>query len=293
MLLPAVFVSHGAPTIALEPGATGAFFRSLGAAIDRRFGRPQAIVAVSAHTAVAEGPPVWLAAPQHTTVHDFGGFAPALYALRYDAPGAPELAARGQAALAQAGIASTLERQGGLDHGIWTALMHVWPQADVPVLPLAWPLLASAADLFALGRALAPLRAQGVLVLGTGSITHNLRLVFDGGLVERAGQTEHAASAGFRNWIHDRATQGDWPALFDWRRQAPHATLMHPGDEHLLPWFVAAGAGADGTPPCRLHEGYTFGALGMDAYAFGAAATELAADLAAEPASAPTTEPSP
>jgi 4,5-DOPA dioxygenase extradiol len=281
MTPPSIFLSHGAPTIALEPGATGAFFRRLGPAIDRRFGRPQAIVAVSAHTAVAEGPPVWLGAVQHATVHDFGGFAPALYALRYDAPGAPELAARGQAALAQAGIASTLARQGGLDHGIWTALMHAWPQADVPVLPLAWPLRASAEDLFALGRALAPLQAEGVLVLGTGSITHNLRLVFEGGLVERAGQAEHAASAAFRSWVYDRATQGDTPALFDWQRQAPHAALMHPSAEHLLPWFVAAGAGAGGASPRRLHEGYTFGALGMDAYAFGDSASALADDLAA------------
>jgi 4,5-DOPA dioxygenase extradiol len=271
-LLPALFVSHGSPMIALEPGATGAFLGRLGAAIDSRFGRPRAIVALSAHTLARQC--VLLAAPQHQAVYDFGNFDARLFALRYDAPGAPDLATRVQTLLSAAGIGVASVPQGGLDHGIWTALRYLYPAADVPVLPLAWNPHDSPEQLFALGAALAPLAAEGVLVLGSGSITHNLRRVFEQGLHDR-GQPEIAESRAFRTWMHERGAMQDWEALFDYRRRAPHAADMHPSDEHLLPWFIAAGAGAREHAPRRLFESVTFGALGMDAYAFGAGASRL------------------
>jgi 4,5-DOPA dioxygenase extradiol len=269
--LPALFVSHGSPMIALQPGAAGAFLQRLGPAIDAAFGRPEAILAVSAHTLARE--PVLLAAPRHEAVHDFGNFDARLFTLRYDAPGAPQLADR-VAALAGA---RRLER-GGLDHGIWTALRHVYPAADVPVLPLAWSPHASPAQLFALGAALAPLADEGVLILGTGSITHNLGLVFAHGLHD-AGPPEVAESAAFRGWMRDRSAARDWDSLLAYRQHAPHAAHMHPSDEHLLPWFVAAGAGGREAAPLRLHDSVTFGALGMDTYAFGTAAGTLEAAL--------------
>ena len=276
--LPSVFVSHGSPMIALEPGATGAFLQRLGPAIDATFGRPRAIVALSAHTMAAT--PVLLAAPRHEAVYDFGGFDPKLFTLRYDAPGAPDLAERVAALLSNAGIASQSVAEGGLDHGIWTALRYVYPQADVPVLPLAWSPRANPAALFALGQALAPLAAEGVLVLGTGSITHNLRRVFAGGLKVIAEQPEIAESAAFRNWMLARSVARDWDALFDYRARAPHAVDMHPTDEHLLPWYIAAGAGGRETVPQRLHASITYGSLGMDTYAFGAGAQALTQALA-------------
>ena len=276
--LPSVFVSHGSPMIALEPGAAGAFLQRLGPAIDATFGRPRAIVALSAHTMAAT--PVLLAAPRHEAVYDFGGFDPKLFTLRYDAPGAPNLAERVAALLSNAGIASQSVAEGGLDHGIWTALRYVYPQADVPVLPLAWSPRANPAALFALGQALAPLAAEGVLVLGTGSITHNLRRVFAGGLKVIAEQPEIAESAAFRNWMLARSTARDWDALFDYRARAPHAVDMHPTDEHLLPWYIAAGAGGRETVPQRLHASITYGSLGMDTYAFGAGAQALTQALA-------------
>jgi 4,5-DOPA dioxygenase extradiol len=265
--LPALFVSHGSPMIALEPGAAGAFLQRLGPALDAAFGRPRAILALSAHTLARE--PLALAAPRHEAVYDFGNFDARLFALRYDAPGAPELADR-VAALAGA---QRLD-QGGLDHGIWTALRYVYPAADVPVLPLAWSPHASPAQLFALGTALAPLADEGVLILGTGSITHNLRRVFAHGLHD-AGAPEIAESAAFRGWMLDRSAARDWTALFDYRQRAPHAADMHPSDEHLLPWYIAAGAGGREAAPLRLHDSVTFGALGMDAYAFGSGAAAL------------------
>ena len=281
-LLPSVFVSHGSPMIALEPGEAGAFMERLGPAIDAAFGRPRAIVSVSAHTAARQ--PVVLAAATHSAVYDFGGFDPKLFTLRYDAPGDPALAAHILGLLQAHGIAAQSVPKGGLDHGAWTALRYIYPRADIPVVPLAFVPGDSPARQFALGEALAPLADEGVLVLGSGSITHNLRRIFrGGGLHPDKTQPEIPESAAFRRWIADRAAARDWEALFAYRGQAPHAVDMHPTDEHLLPWYVAAGAGGRSAAPIRLHESATMGSLGMDAYAFGPAAQQLAETLAAEP----------
>jgi 4,5-DOPA dioxygenase extradiol len=279
--LPPIFVSHGSPMIALEPGAAGAFLQGLGPAIEAAFGRPKAILAISAHTAARA--PVLLAAARHEAVYDFGGFDPKLFTLRYDASGAPELAAQVARLLAQAQIAVHSVAEGGLDHGIWTALRYVFPDADVPVLPLAFVPSQSPAQQFALGAALAPLAAQGVLVMGTGSITHNLRRALAGGLRGNPTQPEIPESAAFREWMRARSAALDWDALFDYRARAPHAADMHPTDEHLLPWFVAAGAGGRLDAPQRLHDSVTLGSLGMDAYAFGPQAAALARQLERRP----------
>jgi len=256
---------------ALEPREAGAFMQRLGPAIEAAFGRPKAVLAVSAHTLARA--PVLLAAPRHEAVYDFGGFDDRLYTLRYDAPGAPALATQVEALLGQAGIDVHRAEQGGLDHGIWTPLRYLWPEADVPVLPLAFVPSWSPRQLFDFGAALVPLAAMGVLVMGSGSITHNLQRVFAGGLrdVERVATPESTA---FRDWFSQRAAAADWDALLDYRRQAPHAVLMHPTDEHLLPLYVAAGA-AGPVPGLRLHASLTYGELGMDAYAFGAQAAAL------------------
>ncbi len=282
--LPPIFVSHGSPMIALEPGAAGEFMMRLGPAIDAAFGRPKAIVAISAHS-VARGL-VLLAAAEHEAVYDFGGFDAELYTLRYDAPGAPALAPKVAALLEAAGLSAQTVDQGGLDHGNWTALRYLYPQADIPVLPLAFVPSQSPAAQFALGAALAPLAEEGILVFGTGSITHNLRRVFSGGsLHPDPNQPEIAESRAFRNWMHTRSEERNWDALLDYRKRAPHAADMHPTDEHLLPWYVAAGAGGRDAPPLRLHDSATLGCLGMDAYAFGPQARRLQDALA--PAAAP------
>jgi 4,5-DOPA dioxygenase extradiol len=275
--LPAIFLSHGSPMTALDPGAAGRFMQRLGPAIDATFGRPRAILALSAHSLARQ--PVLLAAERHAAVYDFGGFDPRLFTLRYDAPGAPALAVQVQSLLAGAGIAAQCVAQGGLDHGIWTPLRYAYPAADIPVLPLAWVPSDSPAALFALGQALAPLAHDGVLVLGSGSITHNLHRVFANGLNAAVEQPEIAESAAFRDWMQTRAAARDWDALFAYRARAPNAVDMHPSDEHLLPWYIAAGAGGPESGPQRLHASVTYGSLGMDAYAFGASASPLAAAL--------------
>jgi len=278
--LPTLFVSHGSPMVALEPGAAGAFLRRLGPAIDATFQRPRAIVAISAHTLTRE--PTLLGAPSHATVHDFHGFPAPLYELRYDSAGAPALAERVAGLLRDAGQPVHATADGGLDHGIWSPLRFAYPAADIPILPLGFPPHWSPARLFALGQALAPLAGDGVLVMGSGSITHNLRLVF-------AAQTpaldapEIAPSAEFRDWFAQHGAAADWPALLDYRARAPHAALMHPTEEHLLPYFVAAGAAGDEPIATRLHDSLTYGCLGMDAYAFGPAAAALQGTLGALP----------
>lgn len=271
--LPTLYLSHGSPMTAIEPREAGAFMRQLGPAIDHAFGRPRAILAISAHSLARV--PVLLAAARHEAVYDFGGFPDELYTLRYDAPGAPLLADRVAALLADAGIGAQRLDQGGLDHGIWTPLRYAYPDADVPVLPLAFNPQASPAQLFALGQALAPLAHEGVLVLGSGSLTHNLRLVFGQGRPP-VDAPEIAESAAFRAWVLASAESGDVPALLDYRGAAPHAALMHPTDEHWLPWYPAHGAaGTAASQARRLHASLTFGCLAMDAYAFGDGAVTL------------------
>jgi 4,5-DOPA dioxygenase extradiol len=251
--------------------------QQLGPAITATFGKPRAIVAISAHTAARA--PVLLAAPKHEAVYDFGGFDPKLFTLRYDVAGAPELVDHVAALLSAAGIASHTSPEGGLDHGNWTALRYLFPEADIPVLPLAFVPTQSPAQQFALGAALATLGDEGILVLGSGSITHNLRRALAGGLRNTAPRPEIPESRAFREWMHARSAARDWDALFDYRARAPHAVDMHPSDEHLLPWYVAAGAGGREAAPLRLHDSVTLGSLGMDAYAFGASAARLAAAL--------------
>jgi len=261
---------------ALEPGAAGVAWAELGARIDQQFGRPRAILVMSAHSLTRE--PVLLGAAQHDTVHDFGGFPQALYNLRYDTPGAPALAAEVANVLQAAQQPVHLLPDGGLDHGIWVPLRSMYPQADVPVLPLAWPPMWPPERLFTFGRALEALRHQGVLIIGSGAITHNLRL-WAGGRGD-IDQAEYPECAAFRHWFMDRTAESDWPRLFDYRRQAPHAVDMHPTDEHLLPFYLAAGAGMEGddltaAPGVRIHASVTWGHLGMDIYAFGRQAEVL------------------
>lgn len=277
--LPALFVSHGSPMIAIEPSPTADFLRDLGPAIDRCFGRPRAVLAVSPHTATRA--PVLLAAPRHAAVHDFGGFPAALHAMRYDAAGAPALAAEAQALLAQAGIAAqVLPEASGLDHGIWTVLTHLYPNADLPVLPLSLVPHDSPAAQWALGAALAPLAADGVLLLASGSLTHDLRRFFGG---PRAPLDAPATPdvVAFQDWVAERVAAGDQAALLDYRRLAPHAVAQHPTDEHWLPFYVAAGAGGLAGAR-RLHGAVQHAALAMDAYAFGTGAPALADALRAE-----------
>lgn len=251
---PVLFVSHGAPTLALEPGRAGAALRELGA----RIARPQAIVAVSPHWTTrgfALG-----AAERPATLHDFGGFPRELYALEYPAAGDPALARHVAERLSAAGETPALDAQRGLDHGVWVPLMHLYPDAGVPVVPLSMPLGLGAAGAWRLGETLAPLRDEGVLILASGSLTHNL--------AEIGADAATASYVGeFAAWI--RGALRDRAALLDWQARAPHARRAHPTPEHFLPLLVAAGVAGEGSAVEVLDGGVSYGVLAMDAFLFG------------------------
>lgn len=256
---PTVFVSHGSPMLAVEPGVYGKAWRAIAASLPR----PDAILAVSAHWTTRD-PSLSQSAPP-ATVHDFGGFPPELYTLRYPAPGAPALAQEAAGLLATAGIDAGLAPDHGLDHGAWVPLRHMYPDADIPVTQLSVQPGRDAAWHVALGRALRPLRERNVLVLASGSLTHNLRDVdFAGFSVDRAWPYVKE----FQAWLYAALVRGDGDALADWQRQAPSALRAHPTPEHLLPLFVAWGAAGEAPAVERPLANYSGGALAMDCYVF-------------------------
>ncbi|MBJ9978263.1 dioxygenase [Pseudomonas sp. S75] len=254
-MLPSLFISHGSPMLALHHGASGPALASLAAALPR----PRAILVVSAHWESREL--VVTSSPRPQTWHDFRGFPAALYEVRYPAPGSPQLASEIVERLGQAGLLAHLDNQRPLDHGAWVPLSLMYPEADIPVLQLSLPSHRGAALQVQVGQALSGLREQGVLLVGSGSITHNL-----GELDWHAGPDSIEPWArSFRDWVVQRLTEGDTAALLDYRELAPHAVRNHPSDEHLLPLFFAMGAGERFAV---VHQGFTLGALGMDIYRF-------------------------
>jgi 4,5-DOPA dioxygenase extradiol len=256
---PAIFLSHGSPTMAVEDSPTARFLARLGHDLPR----PRAILVASAHYEAAQ--PSLGAAARPATLHDFGGFPPGLYALQYPAPGAPDVAARAADLLGAAGMPATLEPDRPLDHGIWVALGRMYPDADIPVVPLAVLPRQNAAAHFRIGQALAPLRREGVLVIGSGGASHNLREL-DWHAADDAPFAAWARE--FTDWVHARLMAGETPALLDWLARAPHARRNHPTPEHFLPLFVALGAGA-GQPATRLHHRHALGTISLDAWRFG------------------------
>ena len=257
--LPTLFVSHGSPMLALQDSPARRFLQQLG----RTLPRPTAILAVSAHWESAAGPAVSLAR-QPETIHDFGGFPRALFEMQYPAPGAPEAAERAAALLEAAGIAVGRSATRGLDHGAWVPLRLMYPEADIPVAQLSIVRGASPAQHVAIGRALAALRGEGVLILASGSLTHNL-YEFRGQGVD--APVPHWVSE-FGAWMKARLEAGERAALLDYRRAAPYAAENHPTDEHLLPLYVAMGAGGEGAHATQVHASFEHGILAMDAYTF-------------------------
>ncbi len=256
---PALFVPHGAPTFALRPGAAGAAL----AAAARALARPRAIVIVSAHWDTAT--PTVGFAERPDTIHDFWGFPEELYTLHYPATGCREAAQEVVAAIEAAGLPAERDQQRGLDHGAWIPLRLMFPDADVPVIPLSLQSRGGPEAAWRLGRALAPLADRGLLVIGSGNVTHNLR---DFQTAARHGGQTPAYVREFADWMADRLAARDLPALLDYRRQAPGAVQAHPTDEHLLPLYVALGAAGDSARIERFHAGIADYVLAMDAYAF-------------------------
>jgi 4,5-DOPA dioxygenase extradiol len=253
MSIPSIFISHGSPMLPLETSAARDFLQDLGL----QLGKPQAVVCISAHWSTRHSCVTGSAHPQ--PIHDFYGFPEAAYKLQYLPPGAPRLANQVMQLLSDRGIASEVDTSRGPDHGVWNPLLLMYPKADVPVIQLSVQTSLGPAHHWAVGEALAPLRKEGVLILGSGGASHNLKE-----LQADSVPTPDWAHQ-FIDWLTDAVIEDKKEALIHYRQKAPHAVLNHPTEEHLLPLFVARGAGGKGT---LLHSSFTHSILSMAAYAF-------------------------
>lgn len=252
MTMPTLFLSHGAPTLAIHQTPASDFMRSLADHVPA----PKAILVVSAHWEEAQ-PTLGLGTG---TIHDFYGFPQPLYQMSYGAAPAHAAAARAAALLKAADIPVSTDAARGRDHGVWVPLILAWPKADVPVVQLSLIGGGAPGMHYAIGQALKPLRDEGVLIIGSGSATHNLRA--------RPTPEPAAWASAFTDWLDATLSQGDDASLLDWQRAAPYADINHPSAEHFDPIFVARGAAA-GEGARRLHHSWEFGSLSMNAYAFG------------------------
>jgi len=272
--LPTLFISHGSPTVLFDDDAAHRFLFGLAADLPK----PKAILVISAHWETSI--PTVSMAENPETIHDFGGFARSLYEAQYPAPGAPVLAEWAARLLEGAGFEVGRDLKRGLDHGAWVPLKLMYPDAAIPVTQLSIQTRLGPKHHLALGQALAPLRDEGVLIVASGSATHNLQAVFRTHFTLDAPVPDWVAA--FAAWLAQTLEGGDVDALLDYRARAPYASENHPTEDHILPLFVALGAaggaatkGAAGkmvkgaTKARRIHASFSFGALAMDVYRFG------------------------
>jgi 4,5-DOPA dioxygenase extradiol len=265
-LAPALFISHGAPTLAIEPSRLGPALKQVGQGLQApgEGAAIRAVLMVSPHWQTRGVKVMTTAVPE--TVHDFGGFPSQLYSIQYPAKGHPELAAQTRVLLAQAGWPVSDEVRRGLDHGAWVPLLYLLPHAGLPVFQVSMPHDLTTASALALGRALAPLRAQGVMVVGSGSMTHNLYEFRQ----SSAAAADYAIE--FTHWVRQRVLANDLDALVDYRARAPQAERAHPSEEHFLPLLVALGAGVSATSGADvtvIDGGVDNGVLSMESYGWG------------------------
>lgn len=259
---PSLFLSHGAPTLTIEDSAARRYLSGLG----NQLGVPKAILVISAHhnsrgdsVAVTSG-----VAPE--TVYDFSGFPEALYQITYPAPGDPELAAQVISCLKAAGFTAVADGKRGFDHGAWVPLHLMYPNADIPVIQISINMQKSPQWHYDLGQALAPFRCEGNLIVGSGGATHNLREFFKGEYELDAESPKWVTT--FADWLSERIEAGDVAAVLDAVESGPDGHRNHPYMDHILPLFVAMGAGGEQAKGRRLHKSSTYGVLAMDAYAF-------------------------
>jgi 4,5-DOPA dioxygenase extradiol len=256
--IPSIFVSHGSPTLLIDDIPARSFLQGFPGTIDR----PDAIIVVSAHN-VARRVTVGVAA-NYRQVADFGGFPEELYRISYQPPGAPALGESVLRALLAAGVDAERSTQSGIDHGAWIPISLMYPLGDIPVLPVSLQADLDPRQHLKIGAALGAIRKEhNVLVLASGSITHNLREF--GRFCLQDPPLDYAVT--FADQIEQWLAAGKIEELLAWHDLAPDAAKNHPTIEHFMPLFVALGAGTSARAT-TLHRSYAFGMLAMDAYAF-------------------------
>ena len=250
---PSLFVSHGAPTFALETSALVDQLGVLGSQLDYI----KAVLVVSPHWQTNQLEVMTIAQPE--TIHDFYGFPSELYDLQYPVQGCSELASEAAGLLKAAGLDCALNATRGLDHGAWVPLMHLFPKANVPAFQISLTHTATPQSAYALGQAVAPLKAQGVLILGTGGITHNL-----GHFMRRDVDLFYVMQ--FGDWVRKAIAENRVEDLLNYRQLAPNALQAHPTDEHFLPLFVALGSRSVDETLQVIEGGVSYDILCMDSY---------------------------
>ncbi len=248
---------------ALEAGDAGKAWAELG----RRLPRPRALLIASAHWETSQ--PTLTGAARPGTIHDFYGFPKPLYAIHYPAAGSPEVAARARALLEERAFEAAIDAERGLDHGAWSPLLYAYPQADIPVVQISVQTPLGPRHHLQLGAALAPLAAEGVLVIGSGHLTHNLRELRELRSLRdtSVGRPEPYVSE-FQSWVRECIDSNDVERLADYRELSPAGARAHPTEEHFLPLFVALGAAREGYRAERIIEHVEGRVLAMDAYLF-------------------------
>jgi 4,5-DOPA dioxygenase extradiol len=255
-----LFVPHGSPMFALQPGAAGAAMSTLAARLDT----PRAVIALSPHWETLV--PTVGTATKLDTLHDFGGFDSRLYEIQYSATGCPEAARLVLAALTAAGLPAETDAEHGLDHGAWVPLRQMFPDADIPIVPISVQHHGGPQHAYRVGQALAPLAEQGFLILASGNVTHNLR---DFQRLRMSGQSHTPDYVReFADWIHTRMVAHDADSLLNYRSLQPAGVLAHPRDEHLLPLFTALGAAGRDAKPEAFYRGISDQVIAMDGYVF-------------------------
>lgn len=251
MRQPAIFFGHGSPMNALG-GPYADAWRALGQAV----GKPKGVVMISAHWETGGLGVTAQDAPE--TIHDFGGFPAELHAMQYPAPGSPDLAAR--VSELTGAIPTT---QWGLDHGTWSVLAHVWPEADVPIVQLSLNRQLDARGHYELAKRLAPLRDEGIIIAGSGDFVHNLRTW------KRAGGEPYDWATHFNEAVKSAFTRGDDDALIDWVGLAEDAQLSVPTDEHYLPLLYIAAQRAPGDDVSFFNDVIEGGSISMTGVRIG------------------------
>jgi 4,5-DOPA dioxygenase extradiol len=262
--LPTLFVSHGAPNLVLHASPARTFLEQFGEMLKAEYGAPKAILIATAH--YETGVPMITADAKPSMIYDFGGFEPELYRWRYDAPGAPALAHRAAGLLGEAGFKAQPVNGRGLDHGAWVPLSLLYPEANIPVAQISVQPGRDGRHHLLMGRALEQLRHEGVLIVGSGSLTHNLQAYFRGGYAPDAEAPSWVVD--FADWVREKCEAGDVDAIADYATLAPHVHENHPSPEHFLPLPVAFGAAGPDARGERVHSSSQNGVLTMDAYAF-------------------------
>ncbi|XP_011089345.1 4,5-DOPA dioxygenase extradiol [Sesamum indicum] len=256
------YISHGSPTLSIDDSLPARhFLKSFRQKVLTE--KPKAILIISGHWETSE-PAVNAVSGPCETIYDFYGFPDVMYKLKYSAPGAPELATRVKELLLKSGFGSVhVDKKRGLDHGAWVPLMLMYPEADIPVCQLSVQTHKDAAHHYRLGKALALLKDEGVLIIGSGAATHNLRMIN-----RQNGDSVAPWAYEFDNWIKEALLEGRYEDVNDYEEKAPYARVAHPRPDHFYPLHVAMGAAGENTRGEVVHHSWSYGTLSYASYKF-------------------------